>query len=49
MTFWYQAGLLRKRIGKLIDFYDEYLELQDCETGEFVLKHWTNVEYINNL
>lgn len=46
MKFWYKSGTLRMRIGRLIEFYDEYLELLDLETGEYIIKHWKEVEYI---
>jgi hypothetical protein len=47
MKFWYPKGERRNRVGILTDFYDEYVELIDRETGEFTIIHWTKVEYIN--
>jgi hypothetical protein len=35
--FWYPAGVQRHRIGVIIDQYDEYTELQDLDTGKYVI------------
>lgn len=46
MTFWYKVNKLQNRIGQLVDTFDEYLELQDMESGEYVIKHYTDCEII---
>jgi hypothetical protein len=46
MKAWYQSGNLRKRIGEIKDYFDEYVELIDLETGEYVIKHYTEIEII---
>lgn len=47
MTYWYPSGVLRYRIGRLIDvYYLGYVELQDIETGEYVITKIDKCEYI---
>lgn len=46
MKFWYPIHSHKNRVGILTDFYDEYVELIDEDTGEFVIIHWSKVIYI---
>lgn len=46
MKVWYQVGNLRMRIGQITDWFDEYFELIDLETGEYTIKHHTEIEII---
>jgi len=46
MKFWYPRGLFRKRIGTISWLFDEYVELCDCETNDYVIVKLEEIELI---
>jgi hypothetical protein len=48
MKFWYQISPWRARVGIITWWFDEYLELQDCETGKYVIVHDSKCEVKND-
>jgi len=45
--FWYQDGKLKKRIGQFTwDLTHGFIELQNMETGEYIIKHISQCELI---
>jgi hypothetical protein len=44
MNFWYLVNPRRYKVGKLINVYANYVELQDIESGEYIIVHESKIE-----
>ena len=45
-NFWYQLTPYKSHPAKLTDIYDEYVELYDLETKQYIIIHNTKIEPI---
>ena len=56
MEAWFEIHELRRRVGIITDYYNDYnkneckyyLELQDIETNKYYIVHENKVKFINN-
>jgi hypothetical protein len=45
--YWYQINLWRNGIGIITWYFDEYIELQDEKTKEYIIVHYSKIEKAN--
>lgn len=46
MKVWFKVSELRSRVGIITDYYGDYMELKNIETGEYHIVHKGKVELI---
>lgn len=46
MKAWFQVSELKRRVGIITDYYGDYIELKNIETGEYCIVHKNKVELI---
>jgi hypothetical protein len=49
MKAWFKTSELRSRVGVIVDYFVNYIELKDIETGLYHIVHENKVELINNI
>lgn len=48
MEAWFKISELRSKVGKITDYFVNYIELRDIDTGKYYIIHESKVTFIKN-